>query len=358
MASSLRSIGWSLYAAASWTWCIGMFLPVLLMQWFGWSGFLLVAIPNCLGAAAMGLFLGSREASRRFCKRHPVAIAVFIDITIAFHLLFLFIAALWLAGEDDLPAAGVVWAIVAAYGLSWMPRVMWPWMAVVAFAVGGLVVLECWNLGGASGWTGTRPPIDVLWFAPVFSLGFVLCPWLDGPFHRARQETDGPAAFLLLGPLFLCMLLVTASYWWTQPGSAREIVLVWIFGQSVFTIAANLKERRTLAGVNHAYPNGIRIGIVLGVLLCTLPLAGASWPGAVDSYIAVLSAYGIAFPAVILGWCLPKAPTLTTKGASRFTILLLVAGAFGIVGFITGPAWVAVIPALLVLTAPWITKAA
>lgn len=29
---------WALFLASSWTWCIGMFLPVLLMRDAGWMG--------------------------------------------------------------------------------------------------------------------------------------------------------------------------------------------------------------------------------------------------------------------------------------------------------------------------------
>ena len=100
MNTFIRSLGWSLYATASWTWCIGLFLPVILMQWFGWYGFLLIAIPNCIGAAAMGILLGSPEESRRFIQRHRHVMWWFVMITIAFHLFFLSMIGMWFAPAE------------------------------------------------------------------------------------------------------------------------------------------------------------------------------------------------------------------------------------------------------------------
>ena len=66
-------IGWAAYLACSWTWCIGMFLPVLLYRDFGLRGFILFAVPNVLGAAAMGWVLRTPASSSRLVSRHPGA---------------------------------------------------------------------------------------------------------------------------------------------------------------------------------------------------------------------------------------------------------------------------------------------
>ena len=34
-----QTVGWGLYASSSWTWCIGMFLPIILLDRFGTAGF-------------------------------------------------------------------------------------------------------------------------------------------------------------------------------------------------------------------------------------------------------------------------------------------------------------------------------
>ncbi|HTL30770.1 MAG TPA: hypothetical protein VL282_16180, partial [Tepidisphaeraceae bacterium] len=36
-------IGWAIYLGMSWTWCIGMFLPVLLVRDYGFWGWLVFA---------------------------------------------------------------------------------------------------------------------------------------------------------------------------------------------------------------------------------------------------------------------------------------------------------------------------
>ena len=67
-------LGWAAYLACSWTWCIGMFLPVLLVRELGTLGFVIFAVPNVVGAAMMGTILPS-EIGRASCRErvyHPV----------------------------------------------------------------------------------------------------------------------------------------------------------------------------------------------------------------------------------------------------------------------------------------------
>ena len=350
-----RSIGWGFYAASSWTWCIGMFLPAVLMQWFGWGGFLLIAIPNCIGAAAMGLLLGSPGASRRFCRRHPLLIRSFERITIAFHLVFLAVIGRWLLPAGDaglmawvLPLAG----LVAAAALSTAPLRWWPAMATAALAFGLVVAIKNAEFWVDPGWCGTRPTIDLLWLSPVFIIGFLLCPWLDGPFHRARQEVNGAAASLVLGVAFLGVLLITATYWQISPETATPIVATWMIGQSVFTIAANLRESAWGIGSDgRPAPWGVDWFALLCILYVVL---AATWDGSMDLYLRWLSLYGVFFPALVLAWCrrTPQAPTIDQ--VVRVIALLVVAAVLGEIGFIHGPAWVGAIAGLLALAAPMV----
>src|SRR5437762_393098 len=82
-------LGWAVYLGMSWTWCIGMFLPVLLVREFGVWGWVVFAIPNVIGAAAMGWII-SRERSHQIVQQHRAAVEAFSVITIAFQLFFLF----------------------------------------------------------------------------------------------------------------------------------------------------------------------------------------------------------------------------------------------------------------------------
>ncbi|HCA38922.1 MAG: hypothetical protein QF781_05655 [Phycisphaerales bacterium] len=360
MTHPLRTIGWALYGAASWTWCIGLFLPAILMQWFGWSGFLLIAIPNVLGATAMGLLLGSPDASRAFCKRHPQAIGLFVSLTIAFHLLFLSIVAVWIFPPDMVgPWNWVLFPLISlALGLllSLAPRSWWPLLGTIAFASGSIVVVSNCGCGDSLGWSGTKPPIELVWLAPIFIIGFLLCPWLDAPFHRVRQETEGPLGFLVLGGGFLFMLLVTASYWWLGERTGTTVVLAWIFGQSTFTIGANLRELRDGVLTSSTFIEIPWLALVLAAAFIIGLQLIDTWSEVIDLYFRWLALYGLVFPAIVLAWCLRSSPKVTLKGLVRLIILLAVAAVLGEIGLLHEPTWVAAVAAILILFTPWITK--
>src|SRR5690348_12492685 len=82
--SFLDVIGWAAVLAASWTWCIGMFLPVLLVRDFGPRSFVIFAVPNVLGAAIMGAALQRPGASESLVRRHGLASWGFSFVTVAF----------------------------------------------------------------------------------------------------------------------------------------------------------------------------------------------------------------------------------------------------------------------------------
>src|SRR5215813_659097 len=83
-----RSLSWAVYLACSWTWCIGMFLPVLLVRDYGVAGWIAFAVPNVVGAAAMGWTLRDSAASRRVAQEHRTAARWFSLVTIAFQIFF------------------------------------------------------------------------------------------------------------------------------------------------------------------------------------------------------------------------------------------------------------------------------
>src|SRR4051812_22981962 len=49
--SPTRPVLWAIFLGVSWTWVIGMFLPVLLVRDYGLLGWVVFAIPNVIGAA-------------------------------------------------------------------------------------------------------------------------------------------------------------------------------------------------------------------------------------------------------------------------------------------------------------------
>src|SRR5204862_2209590 len=85
-----RWIGWAVYLGMSWTWCIGMFLPVLLIRDYGVWGWIIFAAPNVLGAAAMGWVIHDAHASERMVTAHRTMLAAFSFVTVSFQIFFAF----------------------------------------------------------------------------------------------------------------------------------------------------------------------------------------------------------------------------------------------------------------------------
>src|SRR5215208_5970899 len=122
----IKSLFWAFFLACSWTWCIGMFLPVLLVRNWGIWGWAVFAVPNVIGAAAMGFVLRSRQSSEDILINHKTPIAIFSLITIAFHLYFVY----WFIGQ----------------------RLMGPWLLVIPVAA----FLLTWGAGRQSPQTDPR----------------------------------------------------------------------------------------------------------------------------------------------------------------------------------------------------------
>src|SRR5438045_2624614 len=89
-ASPLHVLLWAIYLAMSWTWCIGMFLLVLLVREYGSWGWVIFAIPNVLGAATMGWILRDARDSERFAAAHRHALTTFSFVIVSFQIFFVF----------------------------------------------------------------------------------------------------------------------------------------------------------------------------------------------------------------------------------------------------------------------------
>src|SRR5882724_1907679 len=85
---SAQPLAWAAFLACSWTWCIGMFLPVLMVRDFGLLGWIVFAVPNIVGAAAMGWVLSKPGTAQRLAKDHALACQCFSTVTVTFHCFF------------------------------------------------------------------------------------------------------------------------------------------------------------------------------------------------------------------------------------------------------------------------------
>ncbi|MCH2132175.1 MAG: hypothetical protein MK116_00345 [Phycisphaerales bacterium] len=358
--------GWGLFLTSSWTWCIGMWLPTILIARFGWPGFWLFLIPNVVGCTAMGYVIRTRESSLAMVDRHRGPMRWFSVATVAYQLFFLsYIFGLhgdWLGlGEGSLGALVIP---LAALGLavlaSALPWITWPWVGTAVFLATGITWLILGNgVAGQIAWTGNEPPVELWPAAPLIILGFLACPWLDPTFHRARQLAPNRHAFGVFGLTFLGVLLFVTTYCDLERGVLEmlgPLILAFFLYQAIFTMAVHLREIRLLAAPGAWGSTGLLtvvslVGIVIGYsiwLICCADIA-SSWLA--DTYLRFLALYGLVFPAWILMFMLAR----TRLDARSITILcaaLLLGFPFAEYGMIHGSHWWLLPPVAFVLLAP------
>lgn len=370
----LDTLGWAAYLGCSWTWCIGMFLPVLLIRDYGVSAWWAFTIPNIIGAAAMGWVVRSREHSAAMIAAHLPAIRVFSLVTVAFMTFF----AMWVIGWPPIryhSARLLLVCLVAVLGLAWIgPRHD---RSASAGAISLSVVL--WLLGTALGvfpdiakysGRGNIPQIGLLPLSAVMVFGFLLCPYLDQTFHRARQSADGERprlAFALgFGVFFAAMIVFTLCYSaWPVPFLSRgsmeyvvtpayELLAVHILTQSVVTIAMHL--RQPIGAVAKLGCRGALSGLALlaGFLIAVFTRREFE-----TTYRFFMSAYGLVFPAYVLICMKPwrqAASRPTARQWSLFSAAVVVAAPMYWLAFIDGQMmWL--LPALACVGVMWLFTA-
>jgi len=336
----IKSLLWAFFLGCSWTWCIGMFLPVLLVRNWGIWAWVVFAVPNVIGAAAMGFVIRSRQSSEDILVNHRTAIGVFSLVTIAFHVYFVY----WFVAER-LMGPWLLVIPVAAFFLIWgagrqspqtdprMAAIVW-FLSMAAFAV--FAWQTNWKLDlPAARW----PAYELIWLLPVCIFGFALCPYLDATFHRARLATgdrSGLVFALGFGVFFLCMIVFTL--WYTKPVAAaiyagnrgsipRTVALLvgcHMSIQSAFTCAIHVRELERMQ-----LPMKFRLAALAVLFTAVLAAAMVSktdlqpWLG-VDGgevgYWLFMGAYSVLVPAYVWLFMLPRRPI-----KRRITVLLVIA---------------------------------
>lgn len=361
-----------------------MYLPVLLVRDFGAWSFAVFALPNCLGAAAMGWTLRRPGASEALVARHGAACRVFSLVTIAFQWFFLWWTALGSEGTR-LPALALVAGVVVLLatgrvaGEARRPR----WLAAGLFAAS--LACAAWFLLTTD--LSIRPPAplfpasDLAALAPVVFFGFLLCPYLDLTFHQARQQTaerEGVTAFLIgFGVLFAIMILFTLLYAPALLGTAAGIgaavvpalaplpILLHLGMQLGFTIGLHRGHVDAEAPASPARLSG---GLSIAALFVGLGAAAfaryapphAGLPMGEVVYRAFLAFYGLASPAYVWLCVIPrgvKATWPSVRSLAVFAGAVAVAAPFYWLGFIERQTWW-LLPGLAVvllarLAIPW-----
>jgi hypothetical protein len=355
---------WALFLGASWTWIIGMFLPVLLVRDYGLWGWVVFAVPNVVGAAAMGWALRDARASAAFVRRHAGACYAFSLVTIAYHVFF----AMWmiqrLRGLGFVALAAFVVATLVVRGN------LTRWGAAAVAMITSFVL---WRLLLVQGEFLTLPASDAgrlggaggaLLLLPPFILGFGLCPYLDLTFHRARQltsRTGGQLAFGVgFGAVFCSMIVFTLLYArWLAPAVdgislstvSTTFLCVHLIVQSAVTVAFHVRELPTRS----AFPDRSVARTLIGTSLVVL--VGAAVLGFLASphrtvrghdfgeviYLCFLGFYGLVFPGYLWIHGFPgKSIGILPAARTMRVLLVMIALAFPAywMGFVEGkPVW-------------------
>ncbi len=298
----LLTIAWGLFLASSWTWCIGMYLPVVMLREYGWAGFLAFALPNVLGCAAFG-WVFTRARSEQWRSRAGVAMAAFSAVTVAFHVFFLGFVTRGLFATGTEAAAGTVILLIllmlgAALALALAPQRSWPWLGALVYCTSLLAFAIFLDPLGRSAlaaheWSGVRPLAELPWLVPTLIFGFLLCPALDLSFHRARRESPSRMSFLVFGLSFAVILVFTAAYAPALADGVPSLIAAHLASQSLFTVAVHLRELRESRDRGEwSIP---RTWLVVG----SAAIVGIAAPSE-SNYLRFLAFYGLIFPAFVL----------------------------------------------------------
>ncbi|HNS22113.1 MAG TPA: hypothetical protein PKH24_16535 [Sedimentisphaerales bacterium] len=347
-------LGWAAYLACSWTWCIGLFLPVLLVRELGTLGFVIFAVPNVVGAAMMGTILPSAFVSSQVVQRHRPALVAFSAVTVAFHLFF----AAWMVPRLIGPMGPwIVLALVAVFtciALRRRDRSDLVAAAVVLAVTAGIALFALRN-GLDFSWAPSPDPIAVAALAPVCAFGFLLCPYLDLTFHRVRQRTSpaaGRVAFGVgFGVLFLAVILF--SYGYARPlavavdgeaprGLVKAFALplgLYMAMQIAYTVALHIveviREAKALGG---RYSTLIALVLAGGAAALGFVCNRGTLLYGLDAgeviYRCFMGFFGLLFPAYVWLCMLRRSPS---RRAMRICAVAVVAALpLFFVGFVAG----------------------
>jgi len=340
---TLESIQWGLFCTSSWTWCIGMYLPFIMLRLWGWPGFWAFFVPNVLGCAMFGFVL-DRERSRALAARLGWACALFSAVTVAYQCWFagwiaqtLLVDPGAIAAAPDASAAapdaapgslalrtvastGVPIALLlAGTVLAFRGNAFWRTAGTVVTLASASVALlpggpmaattTAADAGSAAPGTAIEPLLGALPLAfafPTIAAGFLLSPYLDLTFHRAAQEAPNPRiAFAAFGVTFGAMLLLVATFFDPASGAPAvgpALLALWAV-QLLFTVAVHLRELLTAAPGLRIPPAATGALVAGGVLLATpaflFTLGRGLLPGE-PLYLTFLGAYGLLFPVLFL----------------------------------------------------------
>ena len=329
-----------------------MYLPVIMIERFGWPGFVAFAVPNVIGCAAFGYVVGGQSRSEAMVAQHATIMTWFSIVTVAYHMFFivwLFAELVPVPGEAywlPLSAAGIVLALGGVLGF--LPNRDWLWLSVIVYGV-SLTTLIAVGFGGLGHveWRGELSLARLGWLTPTLCFGFLLCPYLDLTFHRAIQHASTRHAFAVFGGAFAVMLVLTCCIWFPRGRVLPSLAIAHLVTQSVFTVGAHLREIRVSPLLSH---DTARRWLAMLAPLATAPLLyiarlfwGSSELGQ-DLYLRFLVFYGLVFPAYALVFMRPRSETRARRESIMFGAAMIASLPFYELGFLHGQTWLLVLP--------------
>ena len=396
----LRAILPACYLAASWTWVIGMWLPVYLTRDFGWPGFVVFAVPNVIGATAVGVAFRPRRGlaaapAQAFFERHRGAIHWFSFATICLQLYFCGV----LAREHltELPGAPMGSVSMSMAGVVVLAIIVACMPIRIALAAAALVIAA--SIGCAVGAVLTAdelpafalPPLrgeatqasflPLVLTAPAIWLGFLACPHLDATILRIRRDAPDPTglyAFIMgFFGFFLLMILMTLGYAGRllQDGTLSPFIVGHILLQASFTMGVHARAmvtgsafRKFNKHVERLGPARRRIAFALFALALMpalgtaardmrLPFTRPGYSSVRMLYDSFMALYAIVFPAYLWICTVPKTPAARSSKRARLTgfgvacMIALPGLALGVIGPFD---WAIPVGVGAVLVTPWL----
>ncbi len=353
-----------------------MFLPALLIRDLGFWGYVVFAVPNVVGAAAMGWVLKSPESSRRLIEDHRQAAVLFSQVTLLFHLYWFAWLGKWALDHTDWSVW--VWFLLLAIPIATQfilrktrdPKKSQLY-AMGTWLISSLLLLTLAltdSISPTASETIQQVPfsLDVVWLLPASIFGFAFCPYLDLTFHHARlacetQPQSRVAFGLGFGVFFFSMIILTVLYAGaigilTTPGSnVLPSIVKWVgillafhIGyQFLFTWSVHVAQLQ-IHQQDKKGPYGWFHVIAAGIAILGLTIVGQSpdllagpaknlqmsWGEIV--YRAFLTFYGLIFPTyVYLNIWNVRGRCLRTR-TSRSTLVTLIAIALAAPFFFMG----------------------
>ncbi|MEQ8769966.1 MAG: hypothetical protein RIB60_05600 [Phycisphaerales bacterium] len=346
----LAALPWALYLACSWTWCIGMFLPTLLVRDAGKLGFVVFIVPNAIGAGLVGWVLAGR--ARAFFESKRPLILWFTAATIAFH-------GYWIVWRFAEPIAGnlLEFTLGIVVSASLVLNAIAATRKVRGLAALLTLVLSLGAAFGLLAYPAGAPMLagtaaDLAGLAVVCALGFGLCPYLDITFNKCTIESARPRLAFTLGFILfaLVLLVVTRGRAWLGLTLPNLYISEWLlaglvgghFGaQTTFTVAAHIEAVRTTARTRVRSAEGVGwivapalIGLTLGWIATQSWMPGIAGMSAPEvGYRSFLGLYGLVFPAWLI-LTIGNRPPFSTRTLTALAIVCAVALPFFAYGFI------------------------